>query len=223
MQARTIALFIVFFFSTGFFRDQDTEADYTSTITTAGKIKMYWKHDGKIIRNFKALKKIEPNLVFAMNGGMYTEEYAPVGLYVEDGKQLKAIKKYNNPTVNFGMQPQGIFLIRGKKAEIVTVDDYTGTGVVYATQSAPMLVVNSKINPLIGISKNYIRNGVGILPDGHVLMAVSKTRKSFKQFAQYFIDNKCVTALYLDGAISEAYTGNEETYGKFGVMIGVLK
>jgi uncharacterized protein YigE (DUF2233 family) len=61
------------------------------------------------------------------------------------------------------------------------------------------------------------------MPDGKVLMVVSKSGVSFHSFAQYFIDHKCTSALYLDGAISEAYTGDSETYGSFGVMIGVLK
>lgn len=198
-------------------------SNYTSYTTSADKVRMYWKKDGAIIGNFKKLKTIEPNLVFAMNGGMFTPEYAPVGLYVENGKQIMPLKKMNNPSVNFGLQPQGIFLIRNNKAAIIPVNQYKADNVSFATQSAPMLVIDSKINPQLPVGKKYIRNGAGILPDGRILMAVSKTRVTFHEFAQYFIANKCTSALYLDGAISEVYTGKEETFGSFGVMVGVVK
>ncbi len=198
-------------------------SNYTSYTTSTDKVRMYWKKDGAIIGNFKKLKAIEPNLVFAMNGGMFTPEYGPVGLYVENGKEITPLKKMNNTSVNFGLQPQGVFLIRNNKAEVISVGQYKPDRVIFATQSAPMLVMDSKLNPLLPVGKKYIRNGVGILPDGRILMAVSKTRISFHEFAQYFIANKCTSALYLDGAISEAYTGEGETYGSFGVMVGVVK
>jgi uncharacterized protein YigE (DUF2233 family) len=222
MQAKSLTAVLIIFL-TSFQPTHKSEDNYTSFITTADKIKMYWKKDGRVINNFIELKKIEPNLVFAMNGGMFDPGYAPVGLFVENGKEINKIKKVNNPNVNFGLQPQGIFLTRNKKAEVIAIDDYKPDHVSYATQSAPMLVIDSKMNPQLPIGKNYIRNGVGILPDGKILMAVSKTRVTFHQFAQFFIDNKCTGALYLDGAISEAYTGKAETYGSFGVMIGVIK
>ena len=38
------------------------------------------------------------------------------------------------------------------------------------------------------------------------IMAFSKTTVNSHEFAQFVIDHKCTGALYLDGAISEAYT-----------------
>lgn len=215
----SILLLSTFFFGINHTGDNN----YTSVITSADKVRMYWKKDNTIIGNFKNLKQVEPNLVFAMNGGMFTPAYAPVGLYVENGKEIAKLKKLDNPNVNFGLQPQAIFLIRNSKAEVIPVDQYKPDHVTWATQSAPMLVVNSKMNPQLPVGRKYIRNGVGILPDSRILMAVSKLPVTFHEFAQYFIDNKCTSAMYLDGAISEAYTGNDDTYGSFGVMIGVVK
>ncbi len=221
MHLSIIFSLLLFIYSPGI--KQTANTNYTSFITTADKVKMYWKKDNTIIGNFKKLKEIEPRLAFAMNGGMFTPEYAPVGLYIENGKQISKLKKLNNPKVNFGLQPQGIFLVRNNKAEVIPADQYKAQHVTYATQSAPMLVINSKMNPQLPVGKRYIRNGIGMLPDGRILMAVSKTGISFHEFAQYFIANKCTGALYLDGVISEAYTGAENTSGSFGVMIGVLR
>jgi uncharacterized protein YigE (DUF2233 family) len=221
MQAIPVFVFLLLTHSIALKQKDNTS--YTSFTTTADKVRLYWKKDNAIIGNFKKLKELEPNLVFAMNGGMFTPEYAPVGLYVENGKEITKLRKMNNSNVNFGLQPQAVFLIRNNKAEVIPIEKYKPGNVNYATQSAPMLVINSKMNPQLPVGKKYIRNGVGILPDGRILMAVSKTAVTFHEFAQYFIDNKCTNAMYLDGAISEAYTGDEVTYGSFGVMIGVVR
>lgn len=205
--------------------EPEPKADaYTSWRAQPGQIKMFWKKDGKIIGNLEKLAEIRPDLAFAMNGGMFTADHAPVGLYVEEGRELRKLKRYNNPRVNFGLQPQGIFLIRNGRAEVIPVEAYKADGVSYATQSAPMLVLNGKINPALPNSNStYIRNGVGLLPDGRVLLALSHAPVTFRQFAQYFLDQGCTAALYLDGAVSEAFTPGRRSFGSFGVLIAVLK
>jgi uncharacterized protein YigE (DUF2233 family) len=66
-----------------------------------------------------------------------------------------------------------------------------------------------------------VRNGIGILPDGNVLMAVSKGGVNFHAFAQWFLEKGCRDALFLDGSVSEYWEPGRSTFGKFGVMIGV--
>jgi uncharacterized protein YigE (DUF2233 family) len=220
-------------------------AEFTTWEASPMDIKMYWKHNGHLVKTFTRLKSIEPGLVFAMNGGMFDPNFAPVGLYVENGTKLKSITRSHNPDYNYGIQPQGIFLIRdsvpadaivgakgGNKAvvkgsqaeaEVTTIDNYNPNHVRYATESAPMLIIQAKINPNLPKSmSSTIRNGVGILPDGKVLMAVSKDGVTFQEFASYFLHKGCINALYLDGGISGAYTGPNESNGEFGVIIGVL-
>gem|GEM_PF-2675681 len=80
--------------------DEVDPGSFISHIAEPSKIRMFWKSNGQLIKTLEKLKEVEPQLVFAMNGGMFTEDYAPVGLYVEDRKQLKSIKKVNNPKVN---------------------------------------------------------------------------------------------------------------------------
>ena len=45
-----------------------------------------------------------------MNGGMYTEERSPVGLFIKEGKIIKTVNK-SKGTGNFYLQPNGIFYI----------------------------------------------------------------------------------------------------------------
>ena len=144
----------------------------------------------------------------------------------KDGKTIGTFKalKTIEPDLFFGLQPQGVFLIRNKKAEVIPVEKYNSSRVPYATQSAPMLVMESKINPQLPKSTSrYIRNGVGILPVGRVLLIISKQAVTFQQSAGFFIENKCTSAPYLDEAISEVYTGENETYVNFGLMIAAVK
>ena len=208
----------------GFEQQVPVDGYYTYTADPS-EIRMYWKHEGEIIRSFTRLKQIDSNVVFAMNGGMFTPEYGPVGLYIEKGKQLKSMKRYNNPKVNFGLHPQGVFLIRSDKAEVVPIDNYNPKDVIYATQSAPMVVIDSKINPRLPKSDSRtIRNGV-ILPDGKALLACSAGVVTFQEFAAYFQSKGCISALYLDGGISRITNGGGlGRFGSsFGVMIGVVK
>lgn len=98
----------------------------------------------------------------------------------------------------------------------------------FATQSGPMLVIDGKIHPAFkeGSTNLNVRNGVGILPDGTIIFALSKTEINFYDFAKYFQDLGCKNALYLDGFVSRMYLPEKkwiQTDGSFGVMIGVTK
>lgn len=165
-----------------------------------------------------------PTLVFAMNGGMFQPDYSPTGLYVENGVQLKGITRSHDPNFNYGIQPQGVFRLKTGKAQVIPIDQYTPDSVQYATESAPMLVINGRENPnLPNGTRRATRNGVGILPDGRVFMAVSRDGVTFREFADLFKENGCVNAMYLDGGISGCYTpGTNDPSGRYGVMVGVV-
>jgi uncharacterized protein YigE (DUF2233 family) len=51
------------------------DAEYTTCVASPKNIKMYWKHSGKLVNSFTNLKSFEPNLVFAMNGGMFDPDF----------------------------------------------------------------------------------------------------------------------------------------------------
>jgi uncharacterized protein YigE (DUF2233 family) len=91
-----------------------------------------------------------------------------------------------------------------------------------------MLVIDGKIHPAFkqGSANLNIRNAVGILPDGKIVFAMSKTQINFYDFAMYFKELGCENALFLDGFVSRTYLPEEnwvQTDGNFGVMIGVTK
>ncbi|MDA9067009.1 phosphodiester glycosidase family protein [Flavobacteriales bacterium] len=177
----------------------------------------------------KELENKDEELVFAMNGGMFMKDYTPLGLYIENGVEKHKINKTQEAFGNFYMQPNGIFYItEDKKGVVCKSTDFENKNIQYATQSGPMLVIDGKLHPKFNEgSKNLnIRNGVGILPNGNVLFAMSKKKINFYDFAQYFKKLGCKNALYLDGFVSRTYLpskGYKTNGGKFGVIIGVVK
>ncbi len=196
-------------------------------------IQLFWKDDkGNILKSFKSLnqfvKSKKQSLLFACNAGMYTKEYGPVGLFIQNGKVLKSLNK-SNGKYNFTWKPNGVFYIdNDKQAFVCETDAFKNDGKIkYATQSGPMLVINGKIH--VGFDKSTVkcvRNGVGILPDGKVLFAMSKSEVTFYEFAKYFLDLGCKNALYFDGAISKTYLPAQKWTnqdGQFGVMVGVVE
>jgi uncharacterized protein YigE (DUF2233 family) len=196
-------------------------------------LQFFWKDDkGHILNNFPNLKNYlhqqHKQLVFAMNGGMFKEDYSPLGLYIDSGKLLNPINKANGYG-NFYLKPNGVFYItKSGIAGITSTDKFVNKGIRYATQSGPMLIVDGAIHPLFTkASKNVnIRNGVGILPDGKILFAISKQEINLYDFAKYFRDAGCKNALYLDGFVSRIYLPGKNRVdmdGRFGVMIAVMK
>jgi uncharacterized protein YigE (DUF2233 family) len=181
---------------------------FETRIASPSKIAILWK-DGKghNITSFQKLKQVVPGVTYAMNGGIFMSEgLTPCGLMVQEGKMLRSLKILKRGNDNFSMQPQGIFAItKTGKAEIVAATDAKPKDYNYATQSSPMLVINGKVNPSLTKSESaVIRNGVGILPDGKVILVISKWRVTFQEFARFFIDQKCTAAMYMDGAVSES-------------------
>ncbi|WP_261990036.1 phosphodiester glycosidase family protein [Hymenobacter puniceus] len=199
------------------------------------KLQLYWQDEqhhplrslGRL-RNWLAGRG--DTLVFAMNGGMFRPGNAPLGLYIENRQQLTPLDTLEGAG-NFYLKPNGVFYTTlDNQAGVCSTADFQRRhlqGVVrYATQSGPMLVLDGQLHPAFqaGSTNRQIRNGVGVLPDGRVLFALSKRPVNFHEFAQFFLQQGCRTALYLDGFVSRAYVpmqGWAQTDGDFGVIVGV--
>jgi uncharacterized protein YigE (DUF2233 family) len=168
-------------------------------------------------------------LVFAMNGGMYDRDNAPVGLYVERGEELRRAN-LRSGAGNFHMKPNGVFYIGGGRAGVIETSRFLKERppAEYATQSGPMLVIAGKVHPRIhadGVSEKS-RNGVGVDRDGLAVFAISNEPVTFHAFASLFRDAlRCDNALFLDGSISALYApelGRDDFTLPLGPMIGVI-
>ena len=168
---------------------------------------------GNPIKTFSKLRDyIERNnkkLVFATNGGIYTQSLESLGLYVENGKEISPLNRQKG-TDNFFMEPNGIFYIKKGKAYIEKTNDFNENidDITFATQSGPMLIVEDEFHPKFGqkSENKNIRSGVGIIDENKIVFAISNQPVNFYDFAKLFKKRfQCKNALYLDGAISKMY------------------
>ena len=169
-------------------------------------------------------------LSFAMNAGMYDKGQAPVGLYVEDGREMKGVSTANGPG-NFHLKPNGVFYVKGERAGVAETGRYVKARIKpdFATQSGPMLVIDGQIHPKISSDgpSQKIRNGVGVRDDGRTaVFAISERPVSFGAFARLFRDDLgCRNALFLDGSVSSLYApslNRSDLSRPLGPMVGAV-
>lgn len=199
----------------------------------AEDIQLFWKDDrGNKLKSIDSLKayvaRKGQRLTFATNAGMYTENFSPLGLYIEEGKVLRRLNTVQKAYGNFYLQPNGIFLLTAKRAMVLPTSEYGNVRekVIAATQSGPMLVINGRLHPTFtaGSQNGNIRSGAGIDSAGRVVFAISNGLSNYYDFATLFRDVlHCPNALFLDGAICRMYLPALQRYeqgGAFGAMIG---
>ena len=197
------------------------------------QVRLFWKSsDGQPLGSFDQLRQtpLGSRVIFAMNGGMYHEDRSPVGLYVENGQELKRANTANGPG-NFHLKPNGVFFVKGDTAGVMETSRYLKQRPRpdFATQSGPMLVINGQIHPKIseeGPSRK-IRNGVGMRDRHTAVFAISSGPVTFGAFARLFRDELgCENALFLDGSVSSLYApslNRSDGLLPMGPMIGALR
>ncbi|RYE51931.1 MAG: hypothetical protein EOP18_11615, partial [Rhizobiaceae bacterium] len=91
--------------------------------------RLFWKGSGdEPYRTFDAVAEAVAaggkSLVFAMNAGMYAEDFSPMGLYVEDGREVRPANRIEmkvppGAVPNFYKKPNGIFFLTETEAGIL--------------------------------------------------------------------------------------------------------
>jgi uncharacterized protein YigE (DUF2233 family) len=181
---------------------------------TKDDLRIYWRDDdGRPYRTFTAvaadLEAKGKSLRFAMNGGMYQADLRPVGLYIENGRDLARVNtgtRTGAPSQipNFYKKPNGVFYIGDGKAGILETERFLADRpkANFATQSGPMLVIDGAIHPafIVNSSDRKPRDGVGVSSPTEVHFVITKGWVSFYEFARFFRDRLgCKNALFLDG------------------------
>ena len=93
----------------------------------------------------RALRDSGLELAFAMNAGMYHEDRAPVGYYVENGVERQRLMRGASPG-NFGLVPNGLLCIGQGEARVIETEAFATAprDCRFATQSGPMLVIDGR-------------------------------------------------------------------------------
>ncbi|MGM8886381.1 phosphodiester glycosidase family protein [Psychrobacter sp. 1U2] len=203
------------------------------------QLKLFWQDENQqTLLTFDELIDTLPNtqsLSYAMNAGMYNEDYAPIGYTVIEGEERRALNLKEGGG-NFHLLPNGV-LWWDKTGKLQITESQALDALIkndkaqpwYATQSGPMLVIDNEIHPKFDPDSQSLkfRNGVGVCSDGTVQMVNSEEPVSFYQFAELFKkDLRCPNALFLDGGIASAlYAPSIDKHDKkqMGVMIGIVE
>jgi len=200
-------------------------------------VELFWRDEaGRPYRQFSALREAlslkGKQLVFGVNAGMYKPDFSPVGLFVAGNQELVPLNHHVG-SGNFSQQPNGVFLVEGTSARVVTTDDYDKERPKpsLATQSGPMLVHEGEITTSAVMNPNStwrkVRNGVCAPSPDTAVFVISESPVTFYEFASFFRDSlHCREALYLDGTISSLYAPSlkREDHGSdMGPILGVVE
>lgn len=196
------------------------------------RLELFWRNPdtGEAFGDIATLEawgqRHQRRLLFATNAGIYDSARAPLGLFVENGKQLVALNTtHGNPRHgNFSLLPNGVFAIDvDGHAGIYTTKRWKRAAVDarLATQSGPMLVIDGQLNPQFKRDSSSVkwRSGVCVRKGNDVVFAISQSPVNFHTFARLFRDRLgCRDALYLDGTLSQFHVDGEN-YGPPSFMV----
>ena len=215
-----------------------SETRYRSFIADPDSVRIFWLDaTGKRYGQIKQLadhllsQNIEPAML--TNGGIFEPGGVPSGLLISD-HQLQNEINVSPGKGNFFLKPNGVFYIDATGAHIVTTEEYVARrpSPRCAVQSGPSLVIDGEIHPSFNeTSTSHLhRNGVGVLPNGDVIFAITEFGQdrypNLLEFAEFFKERGCEDALFLDGDISQMETdgfANLIPSNYFGSIIAVEK
>lgn len=210
---------------------------------TKDNLRLFWlRNDGKPYGTFSALvadlEAKGKSLQFAINGGMYRDDLRPVGLHIENERELTPVNtasRSGSPSQipNFYKKPNGVFYVGDKEAGVLETEHFIASRpkARFATQSGPMLVIDGSIHPafIVDSTDRKPRDGVGVSSPTKVHFAFSKSWVSFYEFARFFRDDlRCSNALFLDGGVApglyapELGRNDPPAHGGYGPIIAVV-
>jgi uncharacterized protein YigE (DUF2233 family) len=181
------------------------------------ELSLYWRDSGgKALGSFARLREHlgsrGADLKFAINAGIFSPDYEPLGLHVEESAVLRKLNlgDMEGGQLNFYMKPNGVFYVADRTPAIVEsalfarLDPHPRI----ACQSGPLLVSRGKVHPSFRPRSGNLhwRSAVGVTKSNQVVFAISKAPICFHDFARFFQARLgCDNALYLDGDICAIY------------------
>ena len=169
-------------------------------------------------------------VAFAMNAGMFDDQGRPIGLMIEDGREVHRINRREGGG-NFHLMPNGVFLVRKDgSADVVESSRYEPSpDITFATQSGPMLLIDGKLHPKFEADgqSRFTRNAVGITAGRKPVFVISESAVSFGKLARFLRDRHQVrNALFFDGSVSSLWNpanSRMDSFAELGPMVVVFR
>jgi uncharacterized protein YigE (DUF2233 family) len=200
-------------------RGQYLGADYVAywVDLTTDDVALCWRDDrDHPLESFSRLRahfsSKSRELKFAINAGIFSRDKTPLGLHIEESKELRALNlgTLEGGQWNFYLKPNGVFFVTNRQAGLLESGEYARLALRprLACQSGPLLLAGGNIHPEFRPrSPNlYRRSGVGLGKDNRVVFVLTLQPICFHDFATLFKERlACEHALYLDGEICALY------------------
>lgn len=152
-------------------------------------------------------------LDFVVNGPLVDTTGLPVGGYIDNGVQKKSWVRPEDGGGNFAVD-NAIFGL-GQDGQLYMLS-YTERHLLppmkWAFQNGPVLVRDG-LNVRGTSATKFVRSGVGYTPAGNLVVIISEQPVTFREFAQYFVQAGCVSAIYLDGGPYVGWSDSSRTSG----------
>ncbi|MEM1162670.1 MAG: phosphodiester glycosidase family protein [Pseudomonadota bacterium] len=143
-------------------------------------------------------------VAFLSNAGIYGEDYAPLGLHIENGEQVRGVNPAKG-SGNFSWN-SGVFALRDGRPEVRRHTAWPGNrGVNVANQSGPALVIGGK-RTSAGRSDagRYSRGAIVSYRDGRAGFVHTSSRIEFRRMVDLAqAKGRVQGMLYLDGRIND--------------------
>lgn len=192
----------------------DAGVDHVEIDLARHNLELLWKdaNDKPFLTLDRARAYVEArgdSVVALTNAGIYEPGFVPTGLLVQQGIERQPLNLRDGEG-NFYLKPNGVFYLSAAGARIVESSGFEGRAeeVILALQSGPLLLSRGAVHAAFNehSSNCRLRSGIGIRPDGAIMVAISRGAISFHDFSRHFLEELgCTDALYLDGTISSLY------------------
>lgn len=164
---------------------------------------------------FGTFSKCSDNVLldFVVNGPLVGSDGLPVGGYIDNGGQKKSWVRPDDGGGNFAVD-NAIFGL-GQDGQFYMLS-YTERHILppmkWAFQNGPVLVRDG-LNVRGTSATKFVRSGVGYTPAGNLIVIISDRPVTFREFAEYFVQAGCVSAIYLDGGPYVGWSNSSRASG----------
>ncbi len=165
---------------------------------------------------FGKVTKSNQFLDFVVNGPLVLTDGSPVGGYIDNTVMMKnwmdpayGVGNFAVDNTIFGFGTDGRFyMVPFSLKDSLPI-------MKWAFQNGPVLVKGG-VNVRGTSQSKFARSGIGYKKDGTLVAIISLTPVTFYEFANLFVQENCLNAVYLDGG---PYVGCEDKDGSHGTMV----